>query len=438
VEEEKGRQMIYLFAVLFPFSFFIVYLCTDGWFSLARLHALLWTLLFIGYAIFGDAAPLGYAGIAWLLASFYILLLGEKLGQTVIKNHHDIIPDPLSAYKLPHKVADNIKPFIPWISWLLLIVFFVVAMLGNYMEMRMYGFGISQLFSPSKIVAMNAAIAADRYSSNPTSSSLVTFLTSFRYIGVVCSAFLLPLSRNKKEKVLCVLGILPVIMNVLIDNTKAGFIASFALAFIGLLLGFATLHHHDPKVTGKQYFFIILVVVVFMVSLFLFMVNRTGSFSAESLATVRKKFLVYAFDEVGVFDVWVSDYYSFGHYTFGAQTFLAPLSVLGIVTKAPGIYGYLPGFDTNVYTAYRGLISDYGFIGSLFFMGLHGFLGGLVTQNVRSGLHPVFSKTFYAAFAFFLFYGFIISPWTYSSLIFTFIAFCFFIFISDPETKQFI
>ena len=66
-------------------------------------------------------------------------------------------------------------------------------------------------------------------------------------------------------------------------------------------------------------------------------------------------------------------------YSYGAYTFYSILNIFGFTKEfQPGLYaetGYLQGvFETNVFTIFRGVLNDFGLIGSFVLFGLLGFL----------------------------------------------------------------
>jgi oligosaccharide repeat unit polymerase len=394
--------MSVLFCFLFLISMVAIFFLTKNWLSLSRIHVVLWTFLFLGYCLFGEPETLTFVGPLWFFLSFFAMLTGEKIGERAVASKEMSISVEVAHCKLSKETKNTMKPTLPPYTWCLLVLFVLFAFLGNVLYMRQFGYNLTVFFSPSKLAEMSSVIIADKYSSNPKSTTFIVLLNAFQYVSALSCSYCLVYAKNKKQVIICLLFVIPVITSSLISTAKSSLIASFFLAAAGMATGFVSIYHRAPNIKIRQLVIILLLCVFFGLFLFILMMVRAGGFTQENFQIIRHKFSVYAFGEFGVFDTWVSQHFSFSHYTFGVSTFMAPFSLLGLVTKNPGIYSLIEGTETNVFTAYRGLITDFGYTGSLLFMIFLGFLGNVSLQKIMNVEHPNFYRTLYGMSFFFI------------------------------------
>ncbi|HFR3367804.1 TPA: oligosaccharide repeat unit polymerase, partial [Streptococcus suis] len=141
---------------------------------------------------------------------------------------------------------------------------------------------------------------------------------------------------------------------------------------------------------------------------------------------------IYAFGHVQAFDIWLQTYLSSKpELGLGTNTFLAFSSILGLQDKKQGIYAFISGSSTNVFSQFRALISDFGIVFSLFIVLLLGLVLNILNDNLinSSGRVSVFQQVFYISILFYLLY-FIVSPWAYMTFVAAFIIFYFYLLVA--------
>lgn len=160
------------------------------------------------------------------------------------------------------------------------------------------------------------------------------------------------------------------------------------------------------------------------------MMLRIGEINSSTLSVVLQKFIIYAFGDVQSFDTWISTYYKPSDgMSLGAQTFLGISNLIGVAVKTQGVYSSLPGTASNVYTAFRGVVSDFGIIGGIVFTSILGFFIGASIKTIRDSIMPRFSIFFVVQGIFFFIFGMFVSPWTYLSYILAVFVFYFYLLI---------
>jgi oligosaccharide repeat unit polymerase len=414
--------------VIFLFAFALVFRFTKNWGSISRIHAFIWTVFFFGYSLLGGKS-LSFVGPLWIFASLIFVFVGEKIGEKVVFKRGKVsLQHPAAFPAFGNSGALSSPFFLSRIYWFLLCFFIFLSVCGGFLKMHVFGYDIRVFFNFSAFLQMNLEISKDRYSDSSIVPFYINFFVLFQYVCALFGSYSYFSAKKTSQKLICFLCYFPVIFNSLIDTTKAGLIASLFLLVCGLFTGIVYTKGDFPKVRLRSYLISGSIVAVLLIFLFLLMVNRAGGFKPDSIDYAKNKFSVYAFGEIGAFDEWLHHYYVWGSYSFGKMTFLGPFSLFGLAERKTGVYGYLPGFETNVYTSFRGIISDFGVFGGLFALGAVGFLGGFSFESMRYGIHKVFARPTYAQSLFFVAFSFVISPWTYSSFFVTFLVFLFFCF----------
>lgn len=414
--------MQYVISACFILTFLIVFLCTNSWFSIARIHTTMWLFLYIGYCSCSVGHALEGNGVFWLIASCFFILFGEKIGeQGVVIGMHSLQPVNIQS-----KSRENF-----WI--MVIIVFSLLSIIGNFAEIYAYGFNLKDLTSFSRILNMSNKIAIMRYSGLGGISAVITLLQTQKYIACLASGYYFLLCKKKSRRLIAGLPFIPVILNVLIENTKAGVIACFVLFLIGLIIGYASIKRRYLKFTIKSSLKYIILFCAIIVLLVFAMMIRLGEISSKTFDIVSKKFVVYAFGNIQAFDVWLSKLYCFDGLEFGINTFMAPFKLMGIVSREQGVYGFIDGVASNVFSGYRGVIEDFGVIGGLVFVMLLGYVGGRSTKRIIKYPTKIMPKIVYLFVSFFVIYSYIISPYVYSSFCIMIMEFAFLLYMEKQK-----
>jgi oligosaccharide repeat unit polymerase len=112
---------------------------------------------------------------------------------------------------------------------------------------------------------------------------------------------------------------------------------------------------------------------------------------------------------------------SYGFYTFAAL--VARMGIHKVVP--PGVYDdyYTYGdlLTSNIYTMFRGLILDFGFVGSVLFMLAAGFLLHWTFRRMLVNRRPVFTVTVFVFMMGYIYFSFIISMLIWSTFYLTFV-----------------
>lgn len=381
----------------------------------AGIYSVVWILFILG-SIFSleNKYEFEYLGVIWILMTCYIFIIVSK----IVCSTEKIVPATTVRY-----------PVIPW-KILLFIIGLAMCSIVYMMLTTGVSFSVFSDFSSLQNTAHMSAV--DRYSSNGEGGSLVSqILGSFIYIAPICAGYSYIYAEEKKEKIICFSSVIPAVLSMLLTSAKLSLITFVILFFIGYYVSTIYTKKRIPRVKTKTLLMICIAAIVLYLLFYLSFVLRIGSGEKNLSQVIQDKLMVYAFGHIQGFDIWFSkNAFDIKEYGFGKNTFLAISSKLGLAEKKQGVYGFLTGTCTNVFTQYRGLIEDFGIVFSIMILLIVFLISCLIIKQLLSGkkVH-IISQTVLAANLFWLLY-FIVSAWTYTSYILTFVVFFIYLYIS--------
>lgn len=385
-------------------------LTINNWIDPSTIMTVYWLFFFIGaFIVFYKDYDWKYWAELWLVMAILAFYCGHLL--------------VLKLYKQKKIGLSYRKIYYKKESWYLIVAIILLGIVRTAIEMSVNGASLRNLTNLKSLIDINTSIAAIRYSGGIESTSIMQILSIFTYAAPLIGGYMIMDTTNIKERVICILTFMPILLSVLLTNGKAGFIASFFLFISGLLVRFTEKNKNVRKINKKRLglFFLILIIVITI--LILAMMLRIGSLDIITLKIVLKKFLVYGFGHVQAFDNWFITI-DVNNKIFGGYTFMAIFKNLGLLERAQGVYEPVKGVYSNVFTAYRGIIHDFGILGGIIFNLFSGMVSGYFYGNLKWGMKfKLLSRVIVAAVYFFIFYSFIISPWTYTSYILVFFIF---------------
>ena len=409
-----------VFAVLIISDLFLLKLCRSIWKEWSHpiflIDAFYMILILVAYSGL-KKYQWSFEGIAWITATLYFLTLGGAFGKQIYQKRRS------------HDTAENMVCIcISNKAWTFLCVMIILGMIGWLYQVVYSGFSLSNFTSIDSLAQMNNSIAVDRYSGQGKTNAIIKILNIFLYVGPACGGFLFPFSETKKQKRTAVMSMLPIILVMLFCNGKAGFLASMILWVSSFLTAYFYIHKQAPVVNIRKLAFYAIMIILIVGLLLFTMMLRIGHVDAATFEIVRNKFMVYAFGEIQAFDCWFSTSRTNLEYSAGVQTFMAVFNTLGIVKREQGVYDFMPGVISNVYTVFRGIIEDFGTVGGLVFVAICGSLAGYYFEKIKYSIKlPVVSCSVVIGIEFFFIYGYIISPWIYASYAIMMILFIWFV-----------
>lgn len=302
---------------------------------------------------------------------------------------------------------------------IILLLFIIIPISIVYLVQK--GVSFSNLFDLDEILAINEISAINRYTGNSTSSIFNIFnqiKINLIYICALLSGVYFYI-EEKNYKLSYVVFFISII-ELLFSNGKLGLILTCVLFIIGIIMGM--LYQRDKLDLSKSKYKVLFIFLIFvMIVLYISMLFRVGDFSIKTQTEIQGKFVNYAFGSYYAFNDWfINNVHDLKILGFGVNTFMGIFNLLGLVTREQGVYKIMytnSPWNTNVYTAFRGILEDYGLIGFLFFAFMFGVVTGIVYKkyiNRKKLRHMCLLGMCYL----FVFFSVLGSPFVYSSLSF--------------------
>ena len=309
----------------------------------------------------------------------------------------------------------------------LIMLFTLLGSVFTFVMLARYGFTVSYFTNIDSLLEMNHQIAVSRYTGE--GADLVSIFNrvvlSLVYAAPLAGGAFFPYAQGRGEKLLCIVTFLPSLLVVFSQNTKATLIACVIFWF-SAFLGATIRRKGSLTFNLKGIVQGLLISVIVGATLFLSMLLRIGVINATTIETVEQKFLRYALSHVLAIDSWIDLNIFKSDLTMGEQTFIGITRYIGFTTRSQGVYSdvfYGDGFSTNVFTYFRGIYQDFGFIGSFIFFFILGMLMGYVYKKLYQNpiAKPSTEAILVLLYSFSLYY--IVSLFSYASFILAFVIF---------------
>ena len=393
----------------------------------AGINAIWWALFIIMAFVFYDTSTWKFMGTLYIEAVCACALLGSEVGRRLKYANRNAI-EKAGNNPCDRKIGN--------VAWIMLWGIVALALLGQLLSLKGYGYSLSDFSSADAYISMNTKIAHDRYNV-PSSGvgALTQILLIFSYVGPLCGGYCFVYAKKLKGYLFSLITLVPIIFGMLFTNTKAGFIASVMLFVAGFIVAYMEKNRRFFKINFKMVALLVVLGCIMFLALFAVMCIRVGDFSNETISIIKNKFAEYAVGQMQAFELWFENIRpDEGGLELGSNTFLAIADKLGLKIKVQGVYGLIDGASSNIFTAIRGVITDFGLLGGFLFYMIAGMLGGICEKRIKNA-YSIISITLVAGILFFYLYGFIISPWIYTSYILAFIGFYAFCYFSKCSIK---
>lgn len=385
-----------------------------------RLMSIVWIIFIFFPLLFWK---IGYkwngSGLIWIL----LAVLCTELGALVVNK------------KIKSKNVSNNKEMK--IDWKIVIFIIILGTICFLLQLKIAGFSLASFTNVDSFLNMNSEVAKERYSGSSQKDIFSQILLCFLYLSALVGGYAFNFSKNKEQKIIStVFSFLPIIGMMLFSNGKSGFISCIILWLAGWCISYLFINGKLPKIKGKYIILGITLLIGIFGILYLVMLIRVGDFSSPMRKIISNKFMVYALGHIVNFDYWFSHIKINDSIEFGINTYMAIFKTLGLVERVQGVYPViLRGFG-NVFSAFRGVIADFGIIGGLIYCFLRGIITQYCFEKVSSGnIKSSISSTLLVCSYFWNIYGFIISPWIYTSYILTMIMFWGTLFLIHKRIK---
>lgn len=248
---------------------------------------------------------------------------------------------------------------------------------------------LGSLFGTATLLEINATYTSMRYEKDVETNMFSVAGLVFTYIASIFGGLYYSMVRTRKRRlVILLMAFSPSLALILLQGSKGMIFISIAF-FVGAILITDIYKNQLSLLTASRIKKTVPYVVVIMVIL-IFAFYARGLYLLDT-ASVTDKLIIYFNSYVNghlyAFSDWFSYYLGLEHKneyesvgpTFGFYTFMSLFQLLGDSRYVPaGTYGEFLVYDSvlqsNIYTFFRGVITDFGLAGSILFSLLTGFI----------------------------------------------------------------
>ena len=389
-----------------------------------RMYCLFWSAFVILPVIFWNVNyKWNYGGLYFICLS----VLFSELGAIVGSRKAFIL-------KKPNSFINN-RELEKEYCWLIIYVIILFGAASAFLSLFGNGFQIKDILSVKGLIYVSSKSAELRYEPQRNPSSLHQIFSIFVYLAPLCGGYAFNYSISLKKKVLSLLTMVPIFLEMVFTSGKSGFIASLFFWIAGWCVSYVKTRGDLPYIRFKYLFRMMVGLLCIFLILFTAMLLRTGEFSTAMVKVIYEKFWIYAFGQMVEFDAWFPQGKMLGT-GLGSNTYMTFFRLLGLADRKGGIYDVLIEEYGNVFTVFRGIIADFGIIGGLIYSFVRGLITELCFNSISSNTIETIVPTVLVACAYFAnLYGFIVSPWVYTSYILTMVCFGGFILVFNRAIK---
>lgn len=281
-------------------------------------------------------------------------------------------------------------------------ILFSVSLLFNFVNLYYQGFDLINVIMD--LQSVTSEYTARRYASDIKPNFYSQYGLIITYITAIVGGGIVHHRKFKHINLrgIHILSLSPSLIVMLTQGAKGAFFLAIFYFLGGFLLSKSL---YNDKNSIKQYFNLYLLFIFsFILLAFLFFTFLARGNDSDSLLLFWYYFSSYSFASLYAFSDWFSFYinhksvvsYHFGDFSYGFETFTSLFKTFGSQREIlPGYYDdYYESHNisTNIYTIYRGLISDFSILGSMVAVFLTGFICNTLFFLSRS---IKFFRTFY-------------------------------------------
>lgn len=306
----------------------------------------------------------------------------------------------------------------------------VGALVSAAINLTMQGVTISRL--SSEFFSVSSDLIADRYTNNTVENIFAQISNLLTYSAAALGGLVFLGARNLRSRlVILAVTMAPPLAQMSIAGAKGAIFLSIALFYGAFLAGRKRLGGTDI-LNRKSFFGLLIAVLTLLPFITLSFVARGlyGSVtSADLSAGLYRYFISYSSAHIYAFSDWFSWYinqesaltYIREEVGAGFNTFYSIFKALGSTKVVPPgfydeYYQYSWYLQTNIYTVFRGLISDFTIVGSLLFMYIAGLGCNTFFLALVKSSRPSWSIAFYCSFCGLAYTSFIISLFVWNSI----------------------
>lgn len=315
-------------------------------------------------------------------------------------------------------------------------VFAVIAVVSLAIHLSIQGVTLSAL--TTNFFETSSSLIADRYAQSTVENIFAQISNVFTYITVGLGGLIFPgYHRFAGQARILVLSMAPALVLMTVAGAKGTVFLCIALFYAGLLIRRMRAGDHriiDTR-TLLRLFSLFLLLLPFVTVSFLSRGLYGDAALIDLSSHLYRNFVSYSSAHIYGFSDWFSWYigmdsrivYAREDVTGGFYTFMSIFQALGSTKEVP--VGYFDEYfqyswflQTNIYTIFRGFITDYTLFGSMAFMYAFGLFSNSIFVAMATKSRASWSIAYYIIFCGFVYTSFLISILVWSSMYPTFLV----------------
>jgi oligosaccharide repeat unit polymerase len=334
------------------------------WFAYASFH-----LLFNSdYLTFGP-------GIMILMYCIALVVLGGLFGSNLAEKFFK---------KNPHYIKKN-ETHYNYKGWIMLAYVSTILTFGGILFLVKYSFNEFQLFNSAiSLLALPQQFATDRYGGAQYLPVYLKFLSYMIYPTAISIGALVGAGRWRNWT-----RMVPIVLALcygVIYSSRTVVILT-VVAMISSEWATRSWQKNNANQLKKLIFFILSAIIIFPIVFISLQWLRQGmdaDFILGDLITVARSSMT---GSISAFTQWYHQWNGLD-LAWGRNSFAGPFELIGISERVQGFYLDFSEVGTthiNIYTAFRGILEDYGFLGATIFLFFFGFVSAWVFNFVENG-----------------------------------------------------
>ena len=409
--------MVYnIIAIIILLVFVLGTIITDKRVRISTIMGIMWAfLLTVSHAYYSEA-QLPLSGIVYIVAACVVFLITDVVSSNIVVITR-INPETLTNSS---RLVNNVN----------FIAFFAICGSLFLLAYTLYS-GIT--------IAGISGIAGSTYHAEIEGNIFAKITNAFCFSFISLDGFALFHQKymdyregvtDQKYKTYIIPILVVQLLIATVSSQKSPIIWSAIFWAAGLITGVETFvsKQEQRKIIGviikKYYRILILLLISFIAALLLLFFVR----HRESLSTILDRFMVYGFCEVPVFSIWFDNISANTlQHSMGGQTIYGIVRLLGAgdnlsINWALDNNAIALGAHSNIFTAFRGLIEDFGVRGSLICWCVLGLIAGQAERETAKSIVKIGLINMIVVFVFFTF---LISAWHYTTVFIACVMFFF-------------
>lgn len=346
-----------------------------SWFAPSAFAPTIWFVyLFLPLALAPEYRVSALA--VWLIVLLIVCMtIGAALAEAQLPRS--------SANWMPAVVA---RPLLR-MSLFLSVVSMAGAAYSAYGALTQYGLDSSL----SGLLAVGHLLSVERYAGEQT-PFLVRILVTWTFPAALLGGMSFAVASSRRARIVCFMPLLPALAFSLVQAAKANTLIAVVLGLSGYLAMRTMLSSGATR--PRRTVLVTLAIALTAGLSFFFAVDTLRSHTQKQndleVQSDGERAKSTAVGYLSVFSYWVDrpEGLDSFHLTFGEYTFGGLLEAAGLGRREVGAYGHavtLGSDDSNIYTAFRGLVEDFTPVGAALACVLAGFASGRAYSRACGG-----------------------------------------------------